>query len=113
MLDINIIPAAKSAAVVVMTVAAGLARWVIGKIVGADRYCMGMACVRGVKRICMTGGTIAAGGKGLEIGAIRCYQGTVAMMTARAAVMHLGITRIGQRRRCAVTVCTDQGSYIH
>lgn len=58
--------------------------------------------VRSVKRVGMTGGAVARTIKGFTC--CQVDQRTIRIMTSGAGVMHLGIGRIDQRRRVAVTV---------
>ena len=54
----------------------------------------------------MTGGAVAAGGEVLAVGAVGRNQAAVRIMTRGTGVMDLGISRIGEQRRIAVTART-------
>ena len=61
----------------------------------------------------VTGRTVTACGKVLQIRAVGGYQGTVCIMTGGTSVMGLGISSIGQRRRITVTGSTVGRCYLH
>ena len=63
--------------------------------------------MEGIERRGMAGGAVAGAGKRLARGLVD--QPTLGIMTRGAGVMHLGIGRIDQRRRIAVTVAAASG----